>query len=441
MDGRNGATPTRNNRGALALVPPGPNARSPSFQMFAFDVHAPNDEQPLDTLSRILWTVVDQKTEEVEGRRRDSVSFQAETQGVIVTKTYTLTEGEYHLGLSVAMRRKKGAEKTIAFRYQMTGRHGLPVEGKWYTSIFRNALIALVDKNGGVTRDLQDLRQISNWGGGNEVRRDPENTLIYAFVANQFFASGIAVDNEQKNRGFLRQGRPTLETALTKGTIVSNAEDGSSFVLKPAGNQPEQTFYLPPKGLLSYAKGRRRRGPSTTPPRLPIATATTLRSRPTFSARTICRALWVDDITVRVSTEPVELKDDVEVVHKYLLYNGPVKVSQLFPPPGLASKPLEQGGVQPELFERYHDELHLNTLTDYHSPGAMGRFANAIYWTASGHQMHQHHARGPRLHPRDHPQLRPVHHRADHPGARHDVPAQPQAGADEHAHAAIGSRN
>src|SRR6185437_16087920 len=78
-------------------------------------------------------------------------------------------------------------------------------------------------------------------------------------------------------------------------------------------------------------------------------------------------ALWIDDITVRVSTEPVELKDDEPVVHKYLLYNGPVKVSQMFRPSGLPNKPLEQGGVQPELYERYHNDLHLNTLTDYHS--------------------------------------------------------------------------
>jgi YidC/Oxa1 family membrane protein insertase len=363
----------------LALVPPSPNAHSPSFQIFAFDVHAPNDDQPLDTLARINWTVLDRKSEEVDGRRRESVSFQAKTQGVVVTKTYTLTEGEYHLGLEVKMK-KDGADKNISFRYQMTGAHGLPVEGKWYTSIFRNALIALVDtKGGGVTRDLQELRQISVWGGGTEVRRDLSNTLIYAGVANQYFASVIVVDNDQKNRGFLRQARPTLEKALTKGTVVSNAEDGSSFVFKPLGNEPERTFYMPKGKSAHFRKGEHlailhhtASAPDRNGEYPEIATASYGEDdKP---------ALWVDDITVRVSTEPIELRDE-EVVHKYLLYNGPVKVSQLFPPPGLPSKPLEQGGVQPELFDRYHDELHLNTLTDYHSPGAMGTFASKIYWT------------------------------------------------------------
>ncbi len=82
------------------------NIRSPSFLFYAFDVNDPTDDKPLDTLGRINWTVLDKKTEETldDGRRRESVSFEARTQGVIVTKTYTLTEGEYHVGLEVKMR-------------------------------------------------------------------------------------------------------------------------------------------------------------------------------------------------------------------------------------------------------------------------------------------------------------------------------------------------
>jgi len=366
----------------LELIPAALNMYSPSFQTFAFAVDDPSDEQPLDTLGRIPWKVVERKTDEVDGRRRESVSFQAETQGVILTKTYSLTEGEYHLGLEVKMRRKEGVNKNLSFRYQMTGAHGLPVEGKWYTSTFRNALIALVNRNG-VLRDLQDLRQISHWGGGNAVPREAGSTLLYAFVANQYFASGIAVDNQQKNRDFLRQARPTLETTLSKGTVVRVAEDGTSFVLKPLGNGPEQTFYTSqgtPRLFIGRIAGKRLavlHHTASAPERNGEYPEVVTEVLPEESMP----SLWMDDITVRVSTEPVELKDDAEVVHKYLLYNGPVKVNQLFPPPGLPSKPLEQGGVPMELFERYHDALHLNTLTDYHSPGAMGAFASKIYWT------------------------------------------------------------
>ncbi|HEY7328115.1 MAG TPA: membrane protein insertase YidC [Gemmataceae bacterium] len=370
----------------LELIPASLNAHAPSFQTFGFDVNEANDDQPLDTLGRVNWSVLEPKTDEVDGRRRESVSFQAETQGVVITKTYSLIEGEYHLGLEVKMRRKEAAEKSIFFRYQMTGAHGLPVEGKWYTSTFRNALIALDSRNG-VSRDLQDLRQISNWGGGNlvTVTHDAGSALLYAGVANQYFASMMVVDDQQKNRGFLHQARPTLETTLSKGTVVSVAEDGTRFVLKPFGNGPERTFYAShgdPRLFIGKISGRRiavLHHTASTPERNgeypEIATE--------IFPEDALPSLWVDDITVRVSSEPVELRGDVEVVHKYLVYNGPVKVSQLFPPPGLATKPLEHGGVQPELYDRYHEKLHLNTLTDYHTPGAMGEFANKIYWTGA----------------------------------------------------------
>jgi YidC/Oxa1 family membrane protein insertase len=365
----------------LELLPSSLNEYAPSFQLFAYDVKAPNDDQPLDTLGRIDWTVLERKSEDVEGRRRETVSFQAETQGVLVTKTYTLTEGEYHLGLTVRMRRKTDADKSISFRYQMTGGHGLPVEGKWYTSIFRNTLIARVDKgNGSVTRDLQELRQIALWGGGNEVRSDETNKILYAAVANQYFASAIVVDTKNPDPGFLRQARPTLETKLTKGEIVRGDEDGSSFVLR-VEREPEQTFYMQRHDLARVKKGER------------IAvlhhTASCLGKNGEYPeiVDAIYRndsgppSLWMDDVTVRVSSEPVELKGDAEVVHRYLLYHGPAKVSQLFPPPGLSSKPLEAGGVPTELRDRYHDELHLNTLIDYHSPHFMGRAFNFIGMT------------------------------------------------------------
>jgi YidC/Oxa1 family membrane protein insertase len=378
---------TKKNPVPLELIPSYLNIRSPSFQLLAFDVKDDRDDKPLDTLGRIDWEVVGEKKEEAldDGRRRQSVSLQAESQGVIVTKTYTLTEGEYHLGLSVKMRRKEGTEKSIRFRYQMTGAHGLPVEGKWYTSIFRNALLARVNKDGVVYRDLQTLQDISRWGGGNEVRREENTALVYAGVVNQFFASVIVVDDQQtqKRKDILAEARPTLETALTKGTVASYADDKSSFLLKTENNR-EETFYIAKEDRDSPLFHRLAKG----------ARIAVLHHTGSFSDKLghpeiatdifdadTKPALWEDDITVRVSTEPVELKGVEEVEHKYLLYNGPVKVSQLFPPPGLSAKKLDEGGVSPELEKRYHDDLHLNTLTDYHSPGAMGRFADAIYWT------------------------------------------------------------
>ena len=366
----------------LELVPGPANEQTPSFLLYGYDVNDPTDDKPLDTLGRIDWEPGEKKTETLaDGRRRQSVTFRAEAQkAVVITKTFSLTEGEYHLGLEVRIHRKEGADKNLKFRYQVTGAKGLPVEGKWYTSIFRNALIARVKKDGDVDRDLQDLRQISNWRGGNEILKKDDFRILYAMVANQYFASGIVVDNAQKQTDFLRQARPTLETAMTRGVVKSIAEDGSSFVLKPE-KDPDITFQVPPDAVPDVRllqKGSRiavlHHTASYTGKEHPeIATA--------FFAEDAIPALWMEDITVRVATDPIELKGDAEVVHKYLLYNGPVKVNQLFPPAGLALKPLEEGGVPAELYQRYHDDLHLNTLTDYHSPGAMGTFAKTIYWT------------------------------------------------------------
>ena len=53
----------------------------------------------------------------------------------------------------------------------VTGPHGIPIEGQWYTSIFRNTLIGQVDDKDYIERDFQDLREISLKGGGDEVVR------------------------------------------------------------------------------------------------------------------------------------------------------------------------------------------------------------------------------------------------------------------------------
>jgi YidC/Oxa1 family membrane protein insertase len=79
---------------------------------------------------------------------------------------------------------------------------------------------------------------------------------------------------------------------------------------------------------------------------------------------------FLDDITVRLMTESLDLQGG-EIEHKYILYNGPVKVRLLGQLTG-------DKAVSPELVHFYEDKLQLNTLTDYHSPGVMGSFASSI---------------------------------------------------------------
>jgi YidC/Oxa1 family membrane protein insertase len=370
----------------LELVPASANYESPSFLLYAFDVKDPDNNRPLDTLGRGGWkTLGDKQVETRDGRVRESISFQAESQGVLITKTYSVTEGDYHLGLEVKLTRKADAgSKAVQFRYQMTGAHGLPIEGRWYTSIFRNAMIAQADigNNGNVARDLQALQQIGIKEGGDPVLREPGRLIRWAGVAVQYFASVIAVSDDQEKQDFVKQARPTLETAVTKGVVKNVAENGSSFVLMTP-DKKTVTFQVPQSDWLLFRNLKpdfhiaviHHSGPFDE--RLgecpEIATF--------FQDEDSAHAAWIDDITVRVTTEAVSLQPGEEVVHKYLLYNGPVKVSQLYDHAGLESVPADLRAVPNDLVARYHDKLCLNTLTDYHSPGMMGQFASSIYWT------------------------------------------------------------
>jgi YidC/Oxa1 family membrane protein insertase len=358
----------------LELVSSDANEPAPSYLLNHYDVRDPTDDKPLDTLGRAQWKGDAKVTEDAleDGRKRQRVSFTALAQGVEVTKTYTLVENDYHLGLEVRLRRKGGGPEG-AFRYQLTGAHGLPVEGKWYTNVFRNAMVARVDDRGKVERDLQDLRQVSLWGGGNEVRKEPGLPLAWYGVAVQYFASVVAVDDRQDRRDFLAWARPTMEKAVAKGEVVSAAAD--HFVLRLADRRDETlTFWVHQadqekfSGLKPGDRGAviYRTGSYNEKARFHPLVAEEWRDQ-----QEVTNALWVDDITVRATTEPVDLKPGAEVVHRYLLYNGPVKVSQLYD--GMA--------VPPALVDRYNDRLHLNVLTDYQSPGVMGSFSHAIGFT------------------------------------------------------------
>jgi YidC/Oxa1 family membrane protein insertase len=368
----------------LELLPDDANKETPAFALYGYDPRELADEHPLDTLGRVVWSVASDQGASVaedktpDGRKRQSVTFRTESQGVVVTKTFSLVEGDYHIGLEVRLALKDdAATKDATFRYQLAGGRGLPIEGEWYTNTFRNALIATVQR-GNIFRDLQDLRQITLWEGGNEVVRDKDFILRYAGTAVQYFASVITVDNEQKRTDFLVRARPTLETAVAKGKIKSIAADKASFVLL-SGERNEQTFYVPPKSVsrekLDFAAVREGQSVGVVFSSDGVMEEGKLRAVASdILPQSLAQPLFINDITVRVTTEAIELKPGIEVVHKYLLYNGPVK-------PMLLGQLTGPAAVPPAVVDRYVDTLQLNTLTDYHSPGPMGRFASSIYWT------------------------------------------------------------
>src|SRR5262245_23213209 len=277
------------------------NRSAPSNRLYHYA--SKDDQFPVDTLGNLDWTV--ERSETQQDKDQHQVAFSADVPGadVRIFKTFTLNAGDYHVGLEIKLQRKGQSKEPIQFRYQLAGGHGMPIEGEWYTSVFRNALTGLVGDKGAFQRDFQTSASIAVKQGGEQQLRQPNQRIQYTGTAIQYFASVIAVDNEQSNPDFLAWVRPTVERVVD--------------------------------------------------PRRP----------------------FLDDVTVRAVTMPIDLKPGESVVHKYLLYNGPVKV-KLLGDVAVGRRP-----VSPELINRYIGDLHLNTLTDYHMPNFMSELFASIGWT------------------------------------------------------------
>lgn len=263
--------------------------------------------RPLDLLGKRVWKVV-ANAPATDSPDVQSISFETtleEPHNVKITKTYTLHRREYHIGLTVRLERLPQAKSAGKFRYQISGAVGTPIEGEWYTATFRNAVVGFIEKNGYLRRFLDDARTISYKAGSDKFPRT-ENTLEYAGILLQYFASVLVVDDQQPQggkRNFLEYARATPEGSL----------------------DPKRPFS--------------------------------------------------DDITMRVVTEELDLNEPVE--HRYLLYQGPVKVRLLH----RLKDAQGNDAVAYDTVERYERTLRLNTLTDYQMPGPIGSFAYAIWWT------------------------------------------------------------
>ena len=220
------------------------------------------------------------------------------------------------------------------FRYQLTGAHGLPIEGQWYTPTFRTALFGWRDTRGNLLRsDTEDAATIANKRGGESLSSN-NRAFLYAAVTTQYFASALAIDdtvNPEESKKWWAYVRATTESPTpeqVKEAILLAEKNPGDFDLKRRADQ----FRLGTK-------------------------------QPQF-----------EDITVRAVAEPIDLEPGQSVTHSYLLYNGPAKVSQL----ALLSGNRD---VDSQLVDRYMNKLGLKTITDYRSSSFMGRFASFIYWT------------------------------------------------------------
>lgn len=304
----------------------------PSYTMFHYASTDSEDHWPLADLGTKPWRVIAQtRTEEVH-----SVTFETElpSHHLTITKTYTLKPKDYHIGLKIEMKKTGGAKGDAKFRYQLSGAHGLPIEGEWYTPTYRNALIGWREGNT-IRRSFEDSSTIATKRGG-DAWANGGRSFLYAAIATQYFASAICIDRTDAKTD------PDKWWAYVRATTEAPTKAQVDEAIEQAKKFPERF------DLQQRADQFQR--------------AANLK-QPQF-----------DDITVRAVAEPLDLAPGETVTHTYFLYNGPAKVELLNLLRGSKA-------VDDALTEKYLNELGLKTITDYQSPSFLGRFANAIYWT------------------------------------------------------------
>ncbi|MBN9118799.1 MAG: YidC/Oxa1 family insertase periplasmic-domain containing protein [Planctomycetes bacterium] len=244
-----------------------PELAEPSYTVFHYPT--PDDKNPDPLLGERNWKVVSEERPD-DGEHR--VVFETELGEpyfLKFRKIYTLAPGAYHIGLRVEVEKlavpgsAKGKGQT---RLQISGPRGLPIEGEWYATTYRNAIVGWLDHKGTPRRQLEEAAAIGNKRGGEAVTRG-ENQFKYMVVATQFFASGVAIDDRADDTFENGRKNPWAYVRATTEIPFEKKQD----------------------------------------PGLP----------------------YFDDITVRAASETLDLAPGEKVAHSYLLYNGPSKVRLL----------------------------------------------------------------------------------------------------------------
>lgn len=173
------------------IIGPHPELAQPSYLMYHYARES--DEKPVDTLGTKLWRVV---RNEAGGDDTQVVAFETELEApfyVRITKTYTLSRSDYHLGLDVTLtptERPAGA-RVEPLRYQMTGPRNMPIEGEWYTTTYRQGVVGW---EGG--RVIEMPQTVRYQGGTQRYKGEGDRPIRYAGVMIQYFASVLALANQ-----------------------------------------------------------------------------------------------------------------------------------------------------------------------------------------------------------------------------------------------------
>jgi YidC/Oxa1 family membrane protein insertase len=194
-------------------------------------------EQAEDPLDRELWEVVrdDQKKIVRKVSKRDpatkadiegqAIVFQTTAaDGLVVTKTFRLWPKMDSVEVELSFQ-SPGKPRTVV--YNLLGPHGIPIEGEWYTSTFREVFFGLLGKGGSVEIPTYSAADVS------AAKKPLDNTALplrFAGVENQYFATlvePLPPPTGQENRWdelavamYHPPSRPQDRSATQKGAVA-----------------------------------------------------------------------------------------------------------------------------------------------------------------------------------------------------------------------------
>jgi YidC/Oxa1 family membrane protein insertase len=114
-----------------------------------------------------------------EIRFRTSVGAPA----IVVTKTFRLFPKEDGFELELGF---ESPERPQTLAYRLLGPHGIPIEGEWYTSTFRDAFFGKIQGNG-VRIETHPASEIAAADAKGEPLSNTQVPLRFAGVENQYF--------------------------------------------------------------------------------------------------------------------------------------------------------------------------------------------------------------------------------------------------------------
>ncbi len=145
--------------------------------------------------------------------------------GVVVTKTFRLWQAADGFEMEL---RFDSPDKDRAFVYNLLGPHGIPIEGEWYTSVFRDVFFSRT--NGGES-DLVTY-------GADAVVKDADSVtstklpLRYTGIENQYFAILVEPVPTPKNDDDRIDGE-TRGVLLHRDATVYKSDVGVRITSKP----------------------------------------------------------------------------------------------------------------------------------------------------------------------------------------------------------------